>query len=164
MGGKTSAVKKICKGFKIWWLNTFGIGGLNGKAPPAMTLQVKLLMAYLEMTSSAISVKLIGGFRIEVVFSAIMGGVELTTTSAGLETSHWMPITCKGKFFNIKVRAGFFPPSSRISSCVRTVYTVMCLHTWRSPAIGSRAGSDSGLALSEKQGYAEVRTLFMDWI
>ena len=61
---------------------------MNGKAPPAMTLQVKLLMAYLEMTSSAISVKLIGGFRIEVVFSAIMGGVELTTTSAGLETSH----------------------------------------------------------------------------
>ena len=28
----------------------------------------------------------------------------------------------------------FFPPSSGISSCVRTVDTVMCLHTWRSPA------------------------------
>ena len=28
-------------------------------------------------------------------------------------------------------------PSSGISSCVRTVYTVMCLHTWRSPAIHS---------------------------
>ena len=29
----------------------------------------------------------------------------------------------------------FFPPSSRISSCVRTVDTVMCLHTWRIPAV-----------------------------
>ena len=27
------------------------------------------------------------------------------------------------------------PPSSRISSCVRTVDTVMCLHTWCSPAM-----------------------------
>ena len=34
----------------------------------------------------------------------------------------------------------FYPPSSRISSfCVRTVDTVMCLHTWRSPVLGSHA-------------------------
>ena len=39
----------------------------------------------------------------------------------------------------------FYPPSSGISSCVRTVYTVMCHHTWRSPAIHLRVGSDSGL-------------------
>ena len=29
----------------------------------------------------------------------------------------------------------FYPPSSSISSCVRTADMVMCLHTWHSPAM-----------------------------
>ena len=29
----------------------------------------------------------------------------------------------------------FYPPSSGISSCVRTVDMVMCLHTWHSPVV-----------------------------
>ena len=28
----------------------------------------------------------------------------------------------------------YYPPSSGISSCVRTVDTMMCLHTWHRPA------------------------------
>ena len=39
----------------------------------------------------------------------------------------------------------FYPPFPGISSCVRIMYTLMCLHTWRSPAICFRAGSDLGL-------------------
>ena len=37
------------------------------------------------------------------------------------------------------------PPSSQISSCVRTVDTVMCLHTWPSPALGGEGALDLGL-------------------
>ena len=29
----------------------------------------------------------------------------------------------------------YYPPSSKIYSCVRTDWAVMCLHTWRSPAV-----------------------------
>ena len=29
----------------------------------------------------------------------------------------------------------YYPPSSGISLCVRTIDTVMCLHTWPSPVI-----------------------------
>ena len=35
----------------------------------------------------------------------------------------------------------YYPPPSRISSCVRTIDTVMSLHTWHSPACSSRMGS-----------------------
>ena len=42
--------------------------------------------------------------------------------------------------FKIKIHAGhlmtvFYPPSSVISYCVRTVDTVICLYTWPSPAM-----------------------------
>ena len=39
----------------------------------------------------------------------------------------------------------YYPPSSGISSCARTVYTVMCFHTWLNPAIHFRVGSGSVL-------------------
>ena len=42
----------------------------------------------------------------------------------------------------------FYPPSSGIYSCVRTVYMVMCLQTWRSPAIGFGAGWNELRAVS----------------
>ena len=51
--------------------------------------------------------------------------------------------TKKIRILNFKTL--FNPPSSGISSCVRTVYTVMCLHTWCSPAICFIVGSDLGL-------------------
>ena len=35
----------------------------------------------------------------------------------------------------------YYPPFSGISSCVRIVDMVMCLHTWHSPASNSRPGS-----------------------
>ena len=36
----------------------------------------------------------------------------------------------KLRFFNY-----YYPPSTRIYFCVRTIDTVMCLHTWRRPAV-----------------------------
>ena len=53
-----------------------------------------------------------------------------------------------------------YPPSSRISSCIRTVYTVMCLHTWHSPTIHSRAGSDSMIISRHELGSLLVGFLF----
>ena len=56
----------------------------------------------------------------------------------------------------LSIQKVFYYPPSGISSCVKTVHTVMCLHTWRSPAIHFRTGSDSGLVSRLKIGFREV--------
>ena len=44
--------------------------------------------------------------------------------------------------FDLNFIFSFWPPSFGIASCVRTVWAVMCLQTWCSPAICFSASSD----------------------
>ena len=48
--------------------------------------------------------------------------------------------TTKVLFVSSYISMFFYPPSSRISSCVRTVDRVMCLHSWHSPAVQLQGG------------------------
>ena len=78
-------------------------------------------------------------FFVFVLYSVLVTGC---TTGNGHQIPHSPPPHPNRQKILQQKTLFYYSPSSRISSSVRTMYTVMCLHTWSSPAFCFRAGSD----------------------
>ena len=87
----------------------------------------------------------------------LVGTINLIDTSQCILLS-WSYLKSTDNLFIFFSFLFNYQPSSRISSCVRTVYTVMCLHNWPSLAICFRAGSDLG-PISRRKFWATLPLL-----
>ena len=61
-------------------------------------------------------------------------------------------------FFTLWSLFYYYPPSSGISSCIRTYWVVMCLHTWRSP-LSQKRNLSYAITILELLQYSSIMGL-----